>query len=522
MKIDRTKNASKNILFGSVLKLYQIVVPFILRTAMIKYLGMEYIGLNSLFISILSVLNLAELGVGSAMVFSMYRPIAEDDEVTICALMRLYKIYYRVIGLVILIIGLAITPAIPKLITGTIPHGINIFILYWLNLGATVVSYWLFGYKTCLLTAHQRTYVSSRTLLCTNSIQYVLQFVALAVFGNYYYYLFIALFLQAVSNIVSAIIVDKMFPNYHPKGKLDKDVVKQINRRVKDLFTNKIGNVLLNSVDSIVISAFLGLSSLAVYNNYYYVINCVMGFVTIFYNSITAGIGNSIIVETKEKNYNDFKTFQFIVFWIVAFCGSCLLCLYQPFMKLWIGDSRYILPFAMVILFCIYFLNLQMIRALETYKDAGGIWHEDRYRPLIASLANLVINIILVQFIGLYGILLSTILSSLLINVPWLIHNVFKNIFKCSCVEQVKNMAKYIIVDAFIMAITYMLCSFIVREGYLSFGVKMLISAACPNILTILVYYKNREFHSAMNIVSRMLPNKMGVAIRKWNQNKEM
>mgnify|MGYP004659506027 CR=1 FL=1 len=522
MKINRTKNASKNILFGSILKLYQIVVPFILRTAMIRYLGMEYIGLNSLFISILSVLNLAELGVGSAMVFSMYKPIAEDDEVTICALMRLYKIYYRIIGLVILVIGVIITPAIPKLITGTIPQGINVYILYWLNLGATVLSYWLFGYKTCLLTAHQKTYVSSRTLLCTNSIQYVLQFIALAVFGNYYYYLFIALFLQAVSNIVSAIIVDRMFPNYHPRGKLDKKVVKQINQRVKDLFTNKIGNVLLNSADSIVISAFLGLSSLAIYNNYYYVINCVMGFVTIFYNSITAGIGNSIITETREKNYKDFKTFQFIVFWIVAFCGSCLLCLYQPFMKLWIGDSKYILPFAMVILFCIYFLSLQMIRALETYKDAGGIWHEDRYRPLIAAITNLVINIILVQFIGLYGIILSTILASLVVNVPWLIHNVFKNIFKCSCVEQVKNMVRYIIIDTLIMVITYMLCSFVVGEDYLTFGLKMVICVICPNGLILLVYCRNREFHSAMDIVSRMLPNKIGVLIRRWNQNKGM
>ena len=518
MKINRTKNASKNILFGSILKLYQIVVPFILRTAMIRYLGMEYIGLNSLFISILSVLNLAELGVGSAMVFSMYRPIAEDDEVTICALMRLYKIYYRVIGLIILAVGALITPAIPKLITGTVPQGINVYILYWLNLGATVLSYWLFGYKTCLLTAHQKTYVSSRTLLCTNSIQYVLQFIALAVFGNYYYYLFIALFLQAVSNIVSAIIVDRMFPNYHPRGKLDKKVVKQINQRVKDLFTNKIGNVLLNSADSIVISAFLGLSSLAIYNNYYYVINCVMGFITIFYNSITAGIGNSIITETREKNYKDFKTFQFIVFWIVAFCGSCLLCLYQPFMKLWIGDPKYILPFAMVILFCIYFLSLQMIRALETYKDAGGIWHEDRYRPLIAAITNLIINIILVQFVGLYGIIISTILASLIVNIPWLIHNVFKNIFKRSCVEQVKCMMKYIMVDTFIMAITYLVCSCVGGEGYISFGIKMLVCVFIPNVLMIVIYRKNNEFNGSVNIISRMLPNKVGAIVRKINK----
>ncbi len=509
MKINRTKNASKNIFFGAILKLYQIIIPFILRTAMIKYLGMEYIGLNSLFISILSVLNLAELGVGSAMVFSMYKPIAEDDEVTICALMRLYKIYYRIIGLVILSIGVVLTPAIPKLITGTVPSGINVYILYWLNLGATVVSYWLFGYKTCLLTAHQRTYVSSRTLLCTNSVQYILQFLALALFRNYYYYLFIALFLQAVSNIVSAIIVDKMFPNYHPKGKLDKEVVKQINQRVRDLFTNKLGSVLLNSADSIVISAFLGLSSLAVYNNYYYVINCVMGFITIFYNSITAGIGNSILTETKEKNYTDFKTFQFIVFWIVAFCGSCLLCLYQPFMKLWIGDTKYVLPFTMVILFCVYFLSLQMIRALETYKDAGGIWHEDRFRPLIAAIVNLVINLILVRYIGLYGIIVSTILASLFVNVPWLIHNVFVNIFRRGCWEQVLKMLRYILIDVFIAAVTYILCNFVHGEGYLAFVLKILICVISSNAMIITIYFKTSEFKEAIQIMWRMVPDKL-------------
>ncbi len=509
MKMNRTKNASKNIFFGAILKLYQIIIPFILRTAMIRYLGMEYIGLNSLFISILSVLNLAELGVGSAMVFSMYKPIAEDDEITICALMRLYKIYYRVIGSVILLIGLFLTPAIPKLITGTVPVGINVYILYWLNLGATVLSYWLFGYKTCLLTAHQRTYVSSRTLLCTNSVQYILQFLALALFRNYYYYLFIALFLQAVSNVVSAVIVDKMFPNYHPKGRLDKDVVKQINQRVRDLFTNKIGNVLLNSADSIVISAFLGLSSLAVYNNYYYVINCVMGFITIFYNSITAGIGNSILTETREKNYSDFKTFQFIVFWIVAFCGSCLLCLYQPFMKLWIGDSKYVLPFTMVILFCVYFLSLQMIRALETYKDAGGIWHEDRFRPLIAAIINLLINLISVRYIGLYGIIISTIVASLFVNVPWLIHNVFTNIFRRGCMEQVLKMIKYIFIDAVIITITFALCSLVKGEGYLAFVIKIFVCVISSNTMIIMIHFRSEEFKNAMQIMWRMVPDRL-------------
>lgn len=174
MKIERTKNATRNIIFGVILKAYQIAVPFLMRTAMIYLMGVQYLGLNSLFTSILQVLNLAELGVGSAMIYSMYKPIAEDDNATICALMKLYRTYYRVIGLVIAVIGCILTPFIPTLISGDIPNGLNIYILYLLNLGATVLSYWLYAYKNSILQAHQRTDVVSKVTLVTSTIQYSL------------------------------------------------------------------------------------------------------------------------------------------------------------------------------------------------------------------------------------------------------------------------------------------------------------------------------------------------------------
>ena len=171
MKIDRTKNAGRNIVFGCMLKIYQIVMPFIMRTLMIYYMGIQYLGLNSLFTSILQVLNLAELGVGSAMVYSMYKPIAVDDKKMICALMKLYRTYYRVIGIIIAFLGLCLVPFIPKLIKSDVPADINIYILYILNLSVTVLSYWLFAYKNCLLDAHQRTDVASKATLVTNTLQ---------------------------------------------------------------------------------------------------------------------------------------------------------------------------------------------------------------------------------------------------------------------------------------------------------------------------------------------------------------
>ena len=424
-KIERTKNATRNIIFGVILRAYQIIVPFLMRTAMIYLMGVQYLGLNSLFTSVLQVLNLAELGVGSAMIYSMYRPIAEDDNTTICALMKLYRTYYRLIGLIIAVVGCILTPFIPKLISGDIPQGINIYILYLLNLGATVLSYWLFAYKNSILQAHQRTDIVSKVTLITNTIQYVLQLFVLWIFKNYYLYVIVMLVTQALTNIVTAIMADKIYPQFKPKGELHKEEIHQINQKIRDLFTAKLGGVVVGSADTIVISAFLGLTTLAVYQNYYFIMNSICGFITVIFSAITAGIGNSLVTESSEKNYNDFKKFTFIICFILCICCCCFVGLYQPFMKLWVG-KKFMLSFSFVILFCILFYCLELAMVWATVKDAAGLCHSDRFRPLIGACANLIMNIVLVQVIGLYGIILSTVFSYIFISMPWLIHNLFK------------------------------------------------------------------------------------------------
>ena len=215
MKLERTKNAKRNIIFGVFLNVYQILVPFLMRTAMIYLLGMEYLGLNNLFTSILQVLNLAELGIGSAMVYSMYEPIINDDVKTIRALLNMYRRYYHVIGMVVLIAGLVLLPFLPFLIKmDTVPEDINVYLLYLLYLGTTVLSYLLFSYKSSLLTAHQRTDVISKITLITNTVQYVIQFAVLILFQNYYYYVIAILVTQVLTNLMIAWIVKKMYPSY--------------------------------------------------------------------------------------------------------------------------------------------------------------------------------------------------------------------------------------------------------------------------------------------------------------------
>ena len=240
MKLERTKNAARNILFDGTLEMVNMLFPFVIRSVMLHYLGTEYLGLNGLFKSLLTFLNLAELGVGSAMVFSMYKPIAEDDTASICALLRLYRTLYRIIGLAVAAVGLALMPVLPKLIKGDLPAGMDLYVLYLMNLGNTVVTYWLFAYKSSLLQAHQRRDVISKVGLALRMTEYVLKILILVFTRNYYLYLSIQLLCQIAVNVLTAVCASRMYPRYVPGGKLPKEKTADIFRMVRDLFTSKL------------------------------------------------------------------------------------------------------------------------------------------------------------------------------------------------------------------------------------------------------------------------------------------
>lgn len=500
----RVKNASRNVVFGMLLKGYQILLPFLMRTAIMYYMGDGYLGLNSLFGSILWVLNLAELGVGSAMVYSMYQPIIDNDKEQICALLKLYQKYYRMIGLVIAIVGGILTPFIPHLVKGDVPEGISIYIVYLLNLFSTCMSYWLLAYKNSLLTAHQRNDISSKVMLATNTFQYVVQFVVIMTVGDYYIYLIVQIFTQVVTNLVTAYYANKMYPDYKAAGKMPKESVKKINNRIKDLFTMKVGQVIVSSADSIVISAFLGLASVAFYNNYNYVLTAVTGIMNVVFVSCTAGIGNSILVESEEKNYMDLKKLSFIIMWLAGMCSAVMLCLYQPFMRLWVKEKR-MLPFEVVVCFVIYFFISQVNQILITYKDAAGIWHEDRFRPLVTALVNVILNIILVQFIGIYGVILSTVISVLVVGMPWILHNLFTVLFKRNAWEYIRKLGYYTFVTAVVCTLTYLATSWISGVGIAALLLKVIVSVIVSNMLMLLAYFKMSEFSEVKKLVIRVV-----------------
>ena len=499
MRLEKTKNAKRNILFGALNKFVTLLLPFFVRSVIIYVLTAGHLGLNGLFSSILQVLNLTELGFSSAVVYSMYKPIAENDEEKICALLNFYRKVYFSIGCIVLVIGIGLFPFLDFLISGEYPDDIDIHLIYFVYLFNTVISYFAFAYKNSLLNAHQRTDIISNINTITLGLLYVLQIIFLFVTKNYYVYIFLMPFFTIINNILIAIITKKMYPKYFCKGKISKETLSGIIKQISGLMVTKICAVTRNSFDSIFISAFFGLTVTAIYGNYYYIMSAIVGILTVISNGILAGVGNSIVTDSTKKNYNDMRKMNFLYMWITGWCTICLCCLYQPFMTLWVGTDL-MFSFDIVICFCVYFYSLEMGVVRGVYSDAAGLWWQNRYRALAESIVNIVLNFCFALWFGVIGIIVATLISLIIINFGFGSQIVFKYYFKDSSLlkEYFIDNVKYALVTFIIGFSTFFACYFISVEGFLGLVIKALVCLVVPNILYVIIYYRTQMYNNSM------------------------
>ena len=498
MKLERTKNAARNIVFDGTLEIVNMLFPFVIRSVMLHCLGTEYLGLNGLFKSLLTFLNLAELGVGSAMVFSMYKPIAEDDTSTICALLRLYRTLYRIIGLAVAAVGLLLMPVLRNLIKGDIPADMNLYILYLMNLGNTVMTYWLFAYKSSLLQAHQRRDVISKVSLAVRLTEYILKILILVYARNYYLYLLVQLLCQLAINLLTAVCASKMYPRYMPEGKLPKEKTLDIFRRVRDLFTSKLSATVFDAADTLVISAFMGLTVLALYQNYYFIITALRMMLVVVLNACMAGVGNKLVMESKENNYRDLEKISLLFLWVLGVSSSMLLCMYQPFIRIWMGEDN---MFAVGLVFCfvIYYYSMGANKLINMFKDAAGIWRVDRWRPLTAAMVNLGLNLLTVRWLGLYGVLLSSIVSIVFIQIPWLFHNLFREVFPQQCMgKYIRLFCGLTTVSLISCGISWLVCRLFSLNVWATLFLNAAVSFLVPNLCCFAVYGRKPVFRETL------------------------
>jgi O-antigen/teichoic acid export membrane protein len=326
---------------------------------------------------------------------------------------------------------------------------------------------------------------------------YVLQIILLLTVKNYYAYLAVMPVFTVFSNIRTALVTRKMFPQYRPVGKLSKEIRANIKEKVGGLVIQKLCSVSRNAFDSIFVSMFLGLTQIAIYNNYYYIMSSVTAFMTIATNAVAAGAGNSVASETKEKNHQDMMRMNFIYMWIGGWCTICLLCLYQNFMELWVGKNL-MLPMSSVILFCLYFYVLKMGDVRYIYDQACGIWWQNRYRAIAEALANICLNYFFGKYFGINGIIAATLISLFIINFCYGSQIIYKYYFT----EQKINMyfftqGRYFVVSFGIGLVLSGICS-LLPVTLIGFAIKLVICAIVPNILYFLLYRRSEIYHEAI------------------------
>ncbi|MEG2413291.1 MAG: hypothetical protein RSB61_01420 [Clostridia bacterium] len=496
-KKSRIENSLKASTLGIINQIISIVMSFAYRTAFLYVLSVEYLGLNGLFTDILGLLSLAELGIGTAIIYRLYEPVCGEDNAKVGKIMNFYKTVYRVVALVVAALGLLIMPFLQFFINDAseIPADVNIYLIYSLFLVQTLSTY-LFSYKQSLLTVDQHGQTVSLFNMLCNIAKNVAMLAVLFATKNYLFTLVASIIIQLLSNYVFSLFISKKYKEvFATKEKLDKEEKKIILRDTSALMLHKVGYVALSSTDRIVITAFVGLGVGGIYSNYTLIVAAINLLVAQIMSNLMPSIGNLIASKDLRRESEIFDKILFLNLWITSFCAVGMFALFQPFIIVW-QSVELTLPTSSVLWICLNFFLLSSKGAVGAFINTSGLFVKDRLRPLIESALNIVVSIALVRVIGLNGVFVGTFVSCVATSLwrePYILSKYhFKEKFFA------KYWAKYL-GFFLLMAMTAAAMLFLTNllpnsAGY--FVLKLLIVAVGTNLIFALATCWTKEFKS--------------------------
>ncbi len=500
----RTSNVIRNIIGGVGGQVFTSILAFVCRTYFVRLLGATYLGVNGLFANILSLLSLAELGIGPAIVFSMYKPIKDNDEEHIARLMNFYKKAYRIIACIVTVCGLVLLPFLPYLIKDT--SGIeNLRLIFILILSNTAVSY-LFAYKGSMLNADQKGYVCVIFRNVFAVIQNIFQILVLIWTKNFILYLIVQIITTFMANFIQSIYVDKKYPFLvkYKSLKIDKDEQKGIMKSVSGMMMHKVGGFVLNGTDNLVISKFVGIISVGIYSNYLMIINLIKVYVTQLTSATSASVGNLIASESRENTFHVFKAILFVFAWIYMFCFVSFWVIFQPFVSLWLGLD-FLLDKTTLFIVLINFLLNGMQECINIFTNATGLFWATRKKPIFECIINISVSVVLAYFIGLPGVFVGTLISFL--STFWINPRViFKEYFQKKSVGYFLRFALYVIIAiGFGLGLNIVCDMFLTGITIWNVLTRIALCVVVPNGVWILLFFKTNEFKYCLFLVKNIL-----------------
>lgn len=503
MESRRTRKSIINLITALCGQIFGVIISFIVRMVFVNFLSSEYLGVNGLFTNILTMLSLVELGVGSAMTYSLYKPIAEENVEKIKSLMDLYKKAYRIIGIIVLVIGIGFTPFYKYLISEVpdIPNLNFIYILFVVNTG---ISYF-YSYKRSLIICNQNKYIATIYRYAFYFIYNIAQVIVLITTQNYILYLICQVIATILENIAISRKADKMYPYLKEKDikPLPKKEFNTIKKNVGAMLFHKMGAIVVNSTDNIILSKFVSLKAVGLYSNYYMVINGIEIIIGQIFEAIIASVGNLGVSESKEKLKSVFNKVFFMNFWLFSLCSICLLVLFNDFIKIWVGQE-YVFEFSIVLIIVIAFYLKGMRKAVLTFRDATGIFYHDRYKPIFEAVINLIVSIILAKKWGVAGVFIGTIISTLATSMWVEPYVLYKYAFKEKVYKYFVKLIYYTIIGIAICSITYWLTTFITNVSIIGIIIKLLICLIIPNTIYFAIFRKTEELNYFISLIKNI------------------
>lgn len=501
----RTEYSVLNILTGVGGYFLNTVLGFVCRIIFVRCLAADYLGVNGLFTNILTMLSLAELGVGSAIVYALYKPLAENDEEKIASLMKVYAKAYRTIGVLIAVIGLMLMPFLDLIIREQPNIRESIYLLYAINLFNTASSYF-FSYRSSLLIAAQRNYIVGGISYAVSFVQNILQMVHLLVFRNYLGYLLIQAVGTLAYNVIVSWVATKKFPFIRKKDvqPLPKNEQKVLFSNIRDLMIYKVSSLLVNSTDNILITFFRGLVTTGIASNYTLLVNTLNSLLGQVFNGLTASIGNHNASEPTEKRYRMFSFLNFMNFWIFGWAALGIFFCSSDLVQLCFGEE-YVLSADIPFVMALNFFSVGMMNAVWTYKHTLGLFHYGRFIQFFTGVLNIVFSVLLGTYWGLFGILFATFIARALTSLWYDPYAVFTYGFQKSPLEYVKKIMKYVVV----LLLATVLCqlSFIPIRGphAVQTLLKIVLCSTVTNAVFVVSFHRTPEFGMLKEITGRVV-----------------
>lgn len=489
----RTEYSARNTSVALFSRVTAILMGYVVRVIFTHTLSESYVGINGLFLDIVHVLSLTELGVGTAITYALYRPIATGDIEMQKSLMRLYCWFYRVVALVVTVAGLALIPFLDVLIKdyGEIEH---VALLYLLYLANTVCSYLLI-YKRTLMDAHQLIYIGTFYQTMTWVVQDIVQIWILVATKNFYLYLMVNIFCTLLCNVLISKRADGLYPYLKDRSVLPLPLEerKGIFRNIRAMMMHKVGDVVVNNTDNLLISAFVGLVSVGKYCNYYLVIGSIKQLLDQVFQGITASVGNLGVTEVRGRVKRVFEATFFMGQWLYGFAAICLYELLNPFVEMSFGKN-YLFPNSIVLILCINFFINGMRQSVLVFRDSLGLFWFDRYKAVAEAVLNLGFSLLFVQKWGTFGVFLGTFLSVILTSAWVEPYILYKHHLKTSCLEYFAHYFLYTAVMASVWALSNQLCQWVDGSAFWVLAKRLGICILVPNAIMAALYWKKKEF----------------------------